>query len=256
MVLDDEGTKLDSWRPLHDNGFTLPLSRSYIETHFGTGAIQIPSGESVVIMGNNLVYKYPLHPLDWCTLAVLGKRKPKAVHSIKQSVWPLCTYAVGTSDFFKYPLYNKPLTLSTAQAVLPQLVQSVCNAISELHTIGYAHLDVRLANICFDNGRRAMLIDLDRSKPTIVECTGLYMQYGRSVIYKTPLEEPDWTVDKLDWRQLGLMICSIMDGCHGAEYHSYEPKVPTGSYLFKLLSEGENREDLFGEWESSLHTSM
>ena len=67
-VLDNEGTKLDSWGLLHDNGFTLPLSRSYTETRFGTGAIQIPSGESVVIMGNNLVYKYPLHPLDWCML--------------------------------------------------------------------------------------------------------------------------------------------------------------------------------------------
>ena len=45
-VLDDEGTKLDSWRPLHDNGFTLPLSRSYIETHFSTGAIHV--GEDVM----------------------------------------------------------------------------------------------------------------------------------------------------------------------------------------------------------------
>ena len=67
----------------------------------------------------------------------------------------------------------------------------------------YAHLDVRLANICFKKDGTAMLIDLDRSRRRHNTCEGLYMLYGESVMYKAPKH---WTVDKLDWRQLGLMI--------------------------------------------------
>ena len=113
----------------------------------------------------------------------------------------------------------------------------------------YAHLDVRLANICFKKDGTAMLIDLDRSRRRHNMCEELYILYGESVMYKAPKH---WTVDKLDWRQLGLMICSILEGHqHAASYHSHEPSVRTG-YLFTLLSEGENRESLLEDWKASL----
>ena len=41
-------------------------------------------------------------------------------------------------------------------------VKKIHEALSELHSIGFAHADVRLANICFNHEYEAVLIDLDR----------------------------------------------------------------------------------------------
>ena len=46
---------------------------------------------------------------------------------------------------------------------LAELVKSVDEALKELHAKGWAHLDVRVENICWD-GSQVRLIDLDRAK--------------------------------------------------------------------------------------------
>lgn len=94
-------------------------------------------------------------------------------------------------------LYCLALTSSTARKLLAQLIPSVCQAITELHNIGCAHLDVRLANICFKINGTAVLIDFDRSCPKDNPCKGLFIRCGMSVMYKAP---DHWTVDMLDWR--------------------------------------------------------
>ena len=43
-------------------------------------------------------------------------------------------------------------------------MQSVIAALTELHGHNISHLDVRLENIRFDEAKRAVFIDLDRSK--------------------------------------------------------------------------------------------
>lgn len=169
---------------------------------------------------------------------------------MRQIVWPSGLSKIGHVEYVTFPLYYLPLTSSTARKLLAQLVPSVCRAITELHNIGYAHLDVRLANICFKIDGRAMLIDFDRSCPKDNPCKGLFIRYGMSVMYKAP---DHWTVDVLDWRQLGIMICSLLDEQRSyALYHSHEPSVTAG-YLKALLMDGENRESLLCEWLSSLH---
>ena len=40
---------------------------------------------------------------------------------------------------------------------------SVQSAVEEFHGMGFAHLDLRVPDICFDGQWQAVLIDLDRS---------------------------------------------------------------------------------------------
>ena len=50
-------------------------------------------------------------------------------------------------------------------------------------TLPNKHLDVRMANICFNTNKTAMLIDLDRRMRTDVKCTGLSNAYAQSFMY-------------------------------------------------------------------------
>ena len=102
-------------------------------------------------------------------------------------------------------------------------------ALEELHDLGYAHLDVRLDNVCLkvtSSGMMAVLIDFDfvmkrdqpLKKPHLVE---------KSTMYNIPEYQhfadcqPAW---KFDWWQLGLMAAYCLT-VHGSkerpEYHTF-----------------------------------
>ena len=82
-------------------------------------------------------------------------------------------------------------------------------ALQELHGFGYAHLDVRIPNICFSQEKNAKdeydvkLIDLDRCvKVTDRDFSGYVGEMYRIL--------PDWTADKLDWKQLGFLAGRVV----------------------------------------------
>ena len=81
-------------------------------------------------------------------------------------------------------------------------------ALEELHRFGFAHLDVRIPNICFArNGDDYVvkLIDLDRCvKDRKSDLSGY-----KGEMYK-PQQKSIWTASQYDWKQLGLLAAEIM----------------------------------------------
>lgn len=107
-------------------------------------------------------------------------------------------------------------------------VRSVVEAIKELHSSGnWAHLDIRLDNICFDANNQAILIDIDRSENKTKEVSGLFVRYSRAEMYRCPMST--WTCENLDWKQLGLLI---EDVTKSIERHEFIRKlIDCGKYF-------------------------
>ena len=73
--------------------------------------------------------------------------------------------------------YLPPLDMHAARCHVLYFIQKVIVAIVELHESGFAHLDIRLENICLggSNGDYdAVLIDLDRNQLKTGLASGLY----------------------------------------------------------------------------------
>ena len=58
---------------------------------------------------------------------------------------------------------EQPLSKALAKLCIRDLVRQVVHALQELHELGFAHLDVRLPNICFTHDGEVRLIDFDRA---------------------------------------------------------------------------------------------
>lgn len=86
-------------------------------------------------------------------------------------------------------------------------------------TFGYAHLDVRLENICFSTAspHHAILIDLDRCSPVTKPAYFQERYYPSSAMYKSCDKERK--VDQLDWLQFSLMVKFAQDQSI-TDYHS------------------------------------
>ena len=91
---------------------------------------------------------------------------------------------IGDVAFFAFPAQFPPLTEDEVKKCLCDFMLMTATALEELHNFGFAHLDVRIPNICFaQNGNEYILklIDLDRSiKDKVVDVSG----YNREM-YKT-----------------------------------------------------------------------
>ena len=113
--------------------------------------------------------------------------------------------------FFVYIPLIPPLTREEAIKCLGPFVKSVADAIHSLHMFGYAHLDVRLENICFSTAspHHAILINLDRCSPVTEPVYSQETYYPFSTMYKSCDEE--WKVDQLDWLQFSLMVKFVQD---------------------------------------------
>ena len=83
-----------------------------------------------------------------------------------QGALHLTQYAmVGAFLFFKVPAQLPPLTHDQLLLCIPDFMTKTATALKELHGLGFAHLDVRLPNICFalhEDHHIVKLIDLDR----------------------------------------------------------------------------------------------
>ena len=85
-------------------------------------------------------------------------------------------------------------------------------ALEELHNFGFAHLDVRIPNICFAKEGTdqyiVKLIDLDRCATN-----------HRSVAFKWKGEmyinrsNEKWLPSRYDWKQLGLLAANAIFDC-------------------------------------------
>ena len=238
----------------HVTDFALPLSRDFIQARFGAGAIQLPSGQSVVIanLETRKVYKHCLNDTEGMRvmeLIQLFSRKPG------RSVFP---DSVGKScdvSFFVFPLLKPPLLSEQARQKAKAFVGSVHEAITELHEqFNLAHLDVRLGNICISavhvgTPLIAKLIDLDRSEQADKACSKSLAAslYTTSIMYQVR-EGEDWTLSRLDWRQLGIMVFAFLNALPAKSYHSRVPQ-PNSGFLKDLVEKGVYTLASFTDWD-------
>ena len=117
--------------------------------------------------------------------------------------------------YFQFPLLRGPLEIQELQLCFNSFAESVHQAITELHGTGYAHLDIRMPNICYNDDGEAVLIDPDNLSTQLPGDID-------SVMY----DAPDFTVAaQYDWRQLAIMLTRVLEGS-GSNYHTWKPKFP------------------------------
>ena len=230
--------------PLHQKptNHALPISGSFIKCRFGEYAIQVQSGQSVVIVDEvfKSVYKRCFDSQEEARLLVLLNINPKPVNS----AFPMSM----NKQFFQYDLFGPPLDSQKARDNAIDFVKSVCEAINELHDdFNIAHLDLRLANICISTNTplSVKLIDLDRSDKAIKPFCYSSLTFHASVMYK--VATPEWKLSQLDWRQLGIMVHAFLNNIHDG-YHSIEPD-PKSPFLKRLVKQGEYDRERHAKWD-------
>ena len=95
---------------------------------------------------------------------------------------------------------------------------STLRALEALHEVGYAHLDIRIPNICFkkvNHEWHAVIIDLDNA----VEIGGspIYISQ-KSFMYNVDFDDHR----KYDWHQFSLLLSRVIEGSD----HDYHTKLP------------------------------
>ena len=137
--------------------------------------------------------------------------------------------------FYVFPSKIPPLTKSEAEQCLCDLITKTATALQELHNLGYAHLDVRLPNICFTASNRAdndvTLIDLDR----VISIKHGSVEGYIGEMYNVPHQ---WLPSQCDWKQLGLLTASVLFKLNNHSLIVKDPRVDKNECLKQLIKEG------------------
>ena len=115
---------------------------------------------------------------------------------------PQVSYPIDNiGRFFMFPLLRQPLKITEIRKCFSSFAISTVNALEVLHNTGYAHIDVRILNICFhciQDEWRAVLINLDgtreREDPFSTDCN--------SQMYNKMFND----LAKVDWYQFSLLL--------------------------------------------------
>ncbi len=126
-----------------------PLSREFVKHAFGQDAEQLRSGNSIVILCSNEGYVYK-HVFSQNESDRLIQLRLSDCYSFQYSSKPCDMKTIDGKTYFKYKALNVPATKEEARAALRTFVHDLVEAITELHEVGYAHLDIRLDNVCFN----------------------------------------------------------------------------------------------------------
>ena len=106
-----------------------------------------------------------------------------------------------------------------------------------------AHLDVRLANICYGHRCRPLLIDIDQSVDEKQQnerfFRNLASSYGNSDMYTIDVVAP--TIYKLDFKQLAIMLLDLVSDSsfEAYNYNIKPPNFESANQFLKDLYNGE-----------------
>ena len=167
---------------------------------------QYPSKEALVISYQGRMWKFPARNIDRIRLTSIVTLKAKfLIDLMRWGPLPESDYFVGNGWFYYPKIKHSPMIATEAAACVGHFLTELCNALSNLHEKGYAHLDVRLENICFHADETLVLVDLDRctwsSDITNSDTT------QTSCMYLPLDDEIDGTM--IDWRQVGCLLLWI-----------------------------------------------
>ena len=157
-------------------------------------------------------------------------------HHQLQYLRPLEKYVLFGVEYFKFPKLLKPLTEEQAKECLMCFAKGVFAAIKQLHEDGYAHLDIRLPNICIDPVTfEPVLIDLDRGRKC--EEKEDIAKYNQSCMY----DLRGANAKSHDWRQFGLMLDWIANerSSYNTSYHVRKDLESITDPFIKELLKGE-----------------
>ena len=194
---------------------------------------QHSSQHSIVLRNSEVFWKHIPNMKQADTLLGLKesiKSNPRHIVLFSNVVW--------VPRFFSFPAQLPPLSRVEVSVCLIDFMVKTASALQELHGFGYAHLDVRVPNICFSQEKNtegeydAKLIDLDRCVDVAAWDVSGYV----GELYRCPQH---WNTDKLDWKQLGLLAGRVVTKYQisdGAIIHSM--LVSGDQCLRELISEG------------------
>ena len=220
IYLQNEGYWHDSrWRINTTRIFNYPVTSAYVVSKFGRQAIQVESGDSVVIVSSGYVYKKPMNSSESMRLSDLRGQTYLRIGFPLLNIYP-----VGGTIFYKFDEYLPPSSVPDIQKNGVWYTRSLVDIVHILHRFNIAHLDLKRNNICVSrDGLELVLIDLDRSRDTDENAMMFKHRYGTSDI-KVKI---DWTNEHLDWAQIGLMLKELFPG------HQ------TNAFILKLQDHGE-----------------
>ena len=167
--------------------------------------VQKESAFSLLFEDGAFYYKFSPYPSANRTLTIL-ERKPKTADG--PLVLPIKVLTVLDSMlFFVFDAQDYQFELLNWEELLSclfHIASGVKLALDALHGLGFAHTDVRINNACFHNNQ-VTLIDFDRA----TSCTNT-VTTSNHFMYNNQGGREMTSVCDLDWKQLGLMILSII----------------------------------------------
>ena len=208
---------------------------------------------SVVIQLRDEVYKIPV---DFKSVKTLTRFFYMAESGIKpkQVLLPKRYRPERRVIFLIFRRLHPPLDIKSIRCCFNSFAISVQSAVEELHRLGFAHLDLRVPNICFekiDGQWQAVLIDLDYScdieDPTPVE-------KRKSIMYNVNFDRKE----QYDWRQFAIMLARLLQHDHD-RYHEVLPKFEKNAFgqaLECCFSKGENPLPSKLKWEGQAQITL
>ena len=173
----------------HDLG----VSRAIVTQH--------PTKHSILLKSDSVFWKCTPHLNERDNVERLSAKLTNPKHITLDSSLYICD-----QKFYRIPAHIPPLRKSEVQQCLCDFMTRTATALSELHKFGFAHLDVRVPNICFaevGNEYIVKLIDLDRCAEDEVVDLSCYS----GEMYQSQL---GWKASQYDWKQLGLLAAEIV----------------------------------------------
>ena len=166
---------------------------------------------------------------------------PKSVHLI---VPQITSFRVPIVLKYTYAFYS-PLSVSEAKYCLRSLLSGISMALDELHSIGLAHNDVRLPNICFNPSYQVVLIDMDRC----LECDKRHPMFGLSSSSCMYTLLSDLKCGEMtDFFQLGWLVMWILDNSsvdyHDRKWDSQKDEIKDDKFVHTLVMKGKYDPDL------------
>lgn len=124
-----------------------PLSPKYSEP-----ISQFAAKEALLISYNGRMWKYPARATDRQRLRDVPSN-PFLINVKRYSptIGGDTGHFTGRGWFYYDKVKHKPLIPSEARECIGDFLTQLCDALEKLHSLEYAHLDVRLENVCFQH---------------------------------------------------------------------------------------------------------
>ena len=222
------------------------ISAQYSQTEF---LKQVESWYSLVFTDNHqYYYKYCPDESDRVKMSCLMKED-----KCNCLVFPIDIFYLRLPSekklqlvvFDKQEQQLSDLTQEERKSCLYYIAIGINEALTVLHQkYKLAHLDVRLDNVCFHKGT-VTLIDFDRCQSVVENSVN---EYCDSFMYTFP-NESEGSIKLLDFKQLGMLIFSIMHGKIQTDLKAKDFESETGDTLVASLV---NK----GEWNAELTSQL